>query len=167
MVKYLKAMIITLRVSFYIFNEALEQTDIHHMVRLKDALTGLFNRKYFNYYTAKNSKNIKGYIMLDVDHFKQINDTKGHDAGDSTLIKLADFLRTIPADCKLFRFAGDEFVITVTDKKLLAIISRYIRYNVYSATGINCSIGAGSDWKTSDIALYQSKITRGRYTILE
>ncbi|MBP7653284.1 hypothetical protein KA977_07670, partial [Candidatus Dependentiae bacterium] len=66
MVKYLKAMIITLRVSFYIFSEALEQTDIHHLVGLKDALTGLFNRKYFKYYTAKNSKNIKGYIMLDV-----------------------------------------------------------------------------------------------------
>jgi len=167
MVKYLRAIFITIKVSFYIFTEALEQTDIHHLVGLKDSLTGLFNRKYYQYYVNKNKRQIQGYIMLDVDHFKLINDTKGHDAGDAKLVKLAEFLKTIPAECKVFRYAGDEFVITVTDKKLLAVISRFIRYNVHSATGINCSIGAGYDWKTSDLALYQSKILRGRYTIIE
>jgi len=167
MVKYIRAIFITIRISFYIFTEALEQTDMHHLVGLKDALTGLFNRKYYQYYTSKNKRRIQGYIMLDVDHFKLINDTRGHDAGDLILIKVADFLKTIPAECKVFRYAGDEFVICVTDRKLIPEIVRYIKYNVYSATGINCSIGAGYDWKTSDIALYQSKILRGRYTIIE
>ena len=121
MVKYLRAIFITIKVSFYIFTEALEQTDIHHLVGLKDSLTGLFNRKYYQYYVNKNKRQIQGYIMLDVDHFKLINDTKGHDAGDAKLVKLADFLKTIPSECKVFRYAGDEFVITVTDVSKISL----------------------------------------------
>lgn len=79
-----------------------------------DFLTGLSNRSKF-------MMDLKGYVttgtpctimMLDIDHFKSINDTYGHSAGDEALKQLADRLKEIQTPILTpYRFAGDEFII--------------------------------------------------------
>ena len=79
-----------------------------------DSLVGLFNRQYMD--DVLSSWIRKGYafggIMIDVDHFKSINDAYGHSEGDHALIRTADILKSVAKDGSLaFRFAGDEFVL--------------------------------------------------------
>lgn len=82
-----------------------------------DALTGLANRRYLdaNYLdlaqTKQSQKNRVAVMHFDVDHFKQINDTLGHDAGDALLKHVADVLvRNLPDGTVVSRVGGDEFV---------------------------------------------------------
>ena len=84
---------------------------------LKDGLTGLNNRRAFNHVigqamSAYNPQKVWSVIMLDVDHFKKINDTHGHIIGDALLIKLARTLNeTVAHPNFLARYGGEEFVI--------------------------------------------------------
>ena len=80
-----------------------------------DALTGLMGRKLFSSWFANNRRLFSGentYIfVLDVDHFKQINDTYGHQNGDLALVQLARALESgLRADGRAARWGGDEFV---------------------------------------------------------
>lgn len=87
-----------------------------------DGLTGLWNRAFFDQRVAEEvSRNHRAgrplsIAMLDVDHFKSINDTFGHSAGDSVLQGLAKLLRrecrTSDTPC---RFGGEEFVLLMPD----------------------------------------------------
>ena len=81
-----------------------------------DPLTSLFNRNYLNHilkqYTYMHTE-VRG-IMLDMDHFKDINDTFGHDVGDAALVETAAIIRAaIPENGVPIRFAGDEFMILI------------------------------------------------------
>jgi diguanylate cyclase len=84
---------------------------------LKDDLTGLFNRRSFNQFIAQALSAFDPHkpwcvIMLDVDHFKRVNDTHGHIIGDALLIKLSRTLRDeVVAPSYLARYGGEEFVI--------------------------------------------------------
>ncbi len=83
-----------------------------------DYMTGLYNRRYFHS-IAKNIVALdmregkeSAFIMLDIDRFKYINDTYGHDIGDRVIIYLADTLKELKRESDLlFRFGGDEFLI--------------------------------------------------------
>ncbi len=109
-----------------------EHQDERRLVRLAhyDSLTGLANRRLFLETLKKtletaNSENTKGALFyLDLDHFKAINDSLGHAAGDDLLRSLSDRLRSalrpeeiarlgIPTDARLMvaRLAGDEFAV--------------------------------------------------------
>lgn len=84
----------------------------------RDGLTGVFSRKYFNNVLAREVQRIKTHggflslLMVDIDHFKEINDTHGHEAGDMVLMQIAGMIRLhvreINAVC---RYGGDEFAI--------------------------------------------------------
>jgi diguanylate cyclase (GGDEF)-like protein len=83
-----------------------------------DVLTGLLNRRAFdNYFTlewqnAKDRGTPLAFIMLDLDHFKRINDTLGHQAGDHVLKRVADLVTTIALPSySVGRYGGDEFCI--------------------------------------------------------
>ncbi len=85
---------------------------------LTDSLTGCFNRRSFelrleqNLQMATRTCEPLSLVMLDLDHFKQINDRAGHEAGDVALCMLADTLRNgLRAVDTAARFGGDEFVI--------------------------------------------------------
>ena len=85
----------------------------------QDTLTGLYNRAYLDYLLekyAKNPDNHIGGIMVDVDYFKDINDTYGHHVGDEALIDVARVLVFGKPDKGMtVRFAGDEFIILLKD----------------------------------------------------
>ena len=80
-----------------------------------DALTGLFNRGAYDMLMENVDKDHMALIMVDVDGFKQINDTYGHDAGDRVLKKVAEILkqsfRSVDIIC---RYGGDEFIVVMT-----------------------------------------------------
>lgn len=89
----------------------------------RDALTGLFNRRYMEESLqreldqAQRHQHSFAVVMLDVDHFKPLNDTYGHDAGDLMLKRIADQLvhfgrRGFDVAC---RYGGEEFILIVTE----------------------------------------------------
>ena len=93
-----------------------------------DKLTGLFNRAYLDYMlenSVKDKSNLGG-IMIDVDYFKEINDTWGHSVGDEALIDVARIITFAKPDKAVaIRFAGDEFIVLVkgtTDNALDGIV---------------------------------------------
>lgn len=84
---------------------------------ITDPLTGLFNRRYVDetldkeIAKVKRNKNKLFYIVIDVDNFKYINDTYGHNLGDSVLLQIATILKKTCRDTDVCgRFGGDEFI---------------------------------------------------------
>ncbi len=76
-----------------------------------DPLTGAYNRRYYEE-NAKALRGIEGVVMLDLDKFKDINDTYGHDAGDAALVCFAETIfNSIRGSDILIRLGGDEFLI--------------------------------------------------------
>jgi diguanylate cyclase (GGDEF)-like protein len=89
---------------------------------LRDALTGLYNRRFLEEYLVslipqitRNKKKI-AILMIDMDHFKMVNDTYGHDVGDSVLKRLsATLVDNIRESDVVFRYGGEEFIIILND----------------------------------------------------
>ena len=86
-----------------------------------DGLTGLANRRSFDYefnkrcQTARHSRCPLILVLLDVDHFKAVNDTRGHHVGDAVLRGLAGVLRdNLPPGVLLARFGGEEFALILS-----------------------------------------------------
>ena len=101
----------------------MQEKQITHMA-LHDALTGLPNRVLLEdrakmaIRIAKRAEHKVGLCFFDLDHFKQINDTLGHKAGDRLLIALSDAVRARLRDGDtLARWGGDEFVLLIPDMK--------------------------------------------------
>ena len=87
-----------------------------------DPLTGCYNRREFgrliehHIAAAKRSEKGVSLIMLDIDHFKHVNDTFGHPAGDAVLTQVAAAIRSaIRKGDYLFRYGGEEFVVVLPD----------------------------------------------------
>lgn len=92
---------------------------------IRDPLTGLFNRRYLEeslereLHRARRNQHSMGIIMLDVDHFKQFNDTFGHEAGDALLqelgLLLQRYTRGVDIAC---RYGGEEFLLLLPEASL-------------------------------------------------
>ena len=143
-----------------------------------DALTGLANRRYFYDYIDENRKEQPMTICyIDLDHFKELNDTWGHQSGDAALLGVAELLRiTFPKDF-ITRLGGDEFVVAILGLSAREAIEDRMRYLMRAAkdffqldeclTGLSMSIGIASTdqpstsldslLRCSDRALYYSK----------
>jgi len=105
-----------------IYNDITDKKRIE-MLSVTDPLTKLFNRQKFDdvcrgmlmrrHWTKEHTF---GLIIIDVDHFKKVNDTYGHQAGDTVLIGVSDTLsQTIRTGDILARWGGEEFVVLVPD----------------------------------------------------
>ncbi len=145
-----------------------------------DPLTQLFNRGKFESILSKEidlSKTTKSpisIIFLDIDHFKKINDTYGHDVGDEVLIEIANLLKSdIRKGDFVFRWGGEEFVVTLHSANRIqaSILAEKIRksvemHNFKSVPSQTISLGVaqyrdGEDQitllKRADEALYEAK----------
>ncbi|MFO7558141.1 MAG: diguanylate cyclase [Desulfobacterales bacterium] len=92
---------------------------------IHDHLTGLYNRRYmrdtleFEVRRAKRHNSTLGLIMVDVDHFKNFNDTYGHEVGDIVLRELGSFLRNnIRQEDIACRYGGEEFILILPNTSL-------------------------------------------------
>ena len=122
---------------------------LEHEAR-RDGLTGLFNRAYFDHAFAQKVSQAKSdraplsVILFDIDHFKNVNDTYGHQAGDKVLAGVAQALggRMRPTDVTA-RYGGEEFVLLLpnTDAPGAAIVAERLRRRVAEAVH---EIGGGS-----------------------
>lgn len=101
----------------------LEKKVLHNMNT--DFLTGLHNRRYFYEYIAEHrGKGPVSLLYVDLDRFKEINDTYGHGAGDEALIRTADILRSCFPEELIARLGGDEFVIAILGERELEALER-------------------------------------------
>ena len=93
-----------------------------HQLSITDGLTGLFNRKHImdqfqrELSRAERAGRPLSLLMLDIDHFKKVNDTYGHQIGDTVLDRLAALLRESVRDCDFVgRYGGEEFLILLPE----------------------------------------------------
>jgi diguanylate cyclase (GGDEF)-like protein len=164
-------------------DEAATMQQIEHLA-FHDKLTGLCNRGMFSRMLEQGLQEARRYnrqlavLFVDLDRFKNINDTLGHEAGDLLLQEMATRLKAClrQSDC-IARLGGDEFVIMVpsldsTDElaavaqKILASVARAFtlrdhEFHVTASIGISVYPADGDDeralMKNADIAMYQSK----------
>ncbi len=152
---------------------------------IRDPLTGLFNRRYLEeslereIHRAERNNHPVGVIMLDIDHFKQYNDTYGHEAGDIVLRELGAYLASqIRAGDIACRYGGEEFILILPEASLEVTAERAerirlgarklnIKINNISLGEITLSVGVAafpehglngaSVIRSADEALYQAK----------
>ena len=150
-----------------------------------DELTGLYNRRYFDrhlslmFTKAQQQGRHMTVMMLDLDNFKQVNDTHGHGAGDDVLrefaLRLQRNIRGVDLAC---RYGGEEFVVLMPDTDIAisgavaervraAVADRSFEIDTGGALDVTVSAGIAAIENTdmnpeallrrADIALYKSK----------
>jgi len=168
-----------------------EQKEKLALLATTDSLTGLSNRRDFldkaqlEEKRFKRTNNSFALLILDVDHFKQVNDTHGHDTGDQVLVAIARTLeKTLRVNDLPARWGGEEFVcllpeteaegaVFVAEKIRAAIEDHKHQYNNV-AISVTVTLGVhvydGSDaikecLSSADAALYEGK-KRGRNQVV-
>lgn len=170
-----------------IFHDITERKQVEARLQrlaLYDSLTGLPNRTLFFdrlnqlLALAKRNSYVLGLLFLDLDGFKQVNDTYGHDVGDELLRQVADRLGRIMRKCDtIARMGGDEFVglcgritgagdaAVVAEKIIAKLQEPYVAGAITCTVGVSIGIsiypndGEDSDTllKKADIAMYRVK----------
>ncbi|BBO81709.1 GGDEF domain-containing protein [Desulfosarcina ovata subsp. sediminis] len=159
-------------------------------VAYHDTLTGLPNRKSFymvlddllQHASRRGSDRTWALMFLDLDKFKQVNDTLGHDTGDLLLKAVAKRLNQCLRETDhLFRLGGDEFTVILTNlnrdidvarvaRKILASISQVFRFDgheIFTTASIGISVFPNDGWdveglvKNADMAMYAAKENGG------
>jgi diguanylate cyclase (GGDEF)-like protein len=166
-----------------LLEERIAAQQIEHLA-FHDKLTGLSNRGMFSRMLEQGLQEAKRYnrqlavYFVDLDRFKNINDTLGHETGDLLLQEMATRLKSClrESDC-IARLGGDEFVIMIPNfagteqlatvaQKILTSVSRIFalgehEFHVTASVGISLYPSDGTDERTlmknADIAMYQSK----------
>ena len=137
-----------------------------------DGLTGIGSRGAFNLEMNKN-KRAYGIIMIDIDNFKKVNDTYGHQKGDEVLVRLGQILMDMKSpDIQPFRYGGEEFVLVIYSRSLPLVvnIAEHVRkifeaqewdFGAHITISLGCAVSDDGDdvVKRADDNLYISKKT--------
>ncbi len=165
-----------------------ELTQAHHQMEIlamQDGLTGMFNRRAIEEYASAELDHARrkecplSVILLDIDHFKSINDQYGHSIGDHTLRQLAEILtRNLRQYDRIGRWGGEEFIVILPDTKIseAIIVAERMRvataetkmslengeyYAVQISLGVACASGPYPPLAklvdAADQAMYQAK----------
>lgn len=162
----------------FIFERVIEIMQAIYHSSITDGLTKLYNRKYF---LARVSQYVVhrvpvAVLFCDIDNFKQLNDTKGHSAGDEVLITVARILREETDALGLCgRYGGEEMAVLITDSAVdPAALAERIRARVQAETPVTLSMGLSRYAKgmtvealmeQADEAMYRAK-TSGKNKII-
>lgn len=157
-----------------------------------DALTRVFNRRYLPTILRRQTEICRkqglpyAVLVIDLDHFKTVNDNYGHETGDVVLKEFAELLLiSVRESDFIFRLGGEEFLVllgnanqtialTIAERILYKCESQAFQINEFQSLHITCSIGVAiydghPDYshitKQADLALYQAK-TRGRNQVI-
>ena len=176
------ATIVLYSVSFLLFRNSMSESVLKRLATT-DPLTGAFNRRHYMELMLREQRRAERYnavfsvLMIDIDHFKRVNDTYGHQIGDQAIQAMAGACQKAlrPTDL-LARYGGEEFIITLThtDQPGAAKVAERLReavseINLQTEQGvlkITISIGVSTFFKRSlleeiigraDQALYQAK----------
>ena len=167
---------------------ALDNARLHRQVEEQartDGLTGLPNRAALVRHLERELARARrhggslGLVFLDLDGFKEVNDVRGHEAGDALLVELADRLRAaVRTEDLVARLAGDEFCVVldgVTDRVGATGVAEDLRTGLerdLAAGGVGISLGLaigpadGADpaalLRSADAAMYADKAARAR-----
>lgn len=164
-----------------------QYSDLQKMA-ITDKLTGLYNRTMLKEFLeqaihqANRTNTAHTLIIMDVDHFKNINDELGHDTGDQVLIQMGEFLKNFLRESdKAFRIGGEEFLVLLynTDGANSIEIAEKIRKGIENLSlipdrSVTVSIGVAEltsvrDWKQwmkiCDMKLYEAK-NKGRNMVV-
>ncbi len=125
-------------------SDQVQQTAALREQNVRDALTGAYNRRHIEEFERRHPESSWGVINIDLDHFKQINDTLGHDRGDEVLIGIARFLEERVRDGgAVVRAGGDEFVLLLLDANEASLRVLVERLN-HDAVGAPCAFSLGA-----------------------
>ncbi|NKF49741.1 EAL domain-containing protein [Shewanella sp. WXL01] len=184
---FILASIIVLMTCLYVVNRFRQINELKMRANY-DTLTGLANRYFFNQTldrTLSNETQSGAVVFIDLDHFKEVNDTLGHDVGDELIIQVGKRLKhTIKQQDTLARLGGDEFAVIINgplEQENLIKIAQRLKEAMAAGYLINdnwinssASIGIarfpedGADSKTllkhADTAMYAAK-NQGRNDI--
>lgn len=161
---------------------------------LRDGMTGLYNRRFLDEFIdkilsqASRSNDTYAVLMLDVDFFKMVNDTYGHDIGDKVIVALSKILKDNIRESDLaIRYGGEEFVLMLcnaTEEGAMAVAKKIhsafgaLSFDVGNTEALKKTVSIGmakfptdgdTIWKCikyADTALYEAKNT-GRNKIVE
>jgi len=165
-------------------NSLKQQNSSLNVLASTDYLTGIMNRRMFNeisehyFQTAQKNELNLTLLLLDLDHFKKVNDTYGHQAGDLLLIRFVETVENILTKSDIFsRIGGEEFAILLSQinredaydlaekirKEVENITINYEGQNVFVRTSIGITRNGPTDtsfddmFSRSDMALYKAK----------
>ena len=163
---------------------------------LKDKLTGAYNKRYFeNFLGHEITHSLRSHrelalLMLDLDHFKRINDTYGHVFGDKVLASIADTVRSVIRPQDFFiRYGGEEFAVMIANSDMAQVmeVAERIRSTVESTpifneeknVPVNMTISIGASKikiapispkeliEQADKALYEAKEKRNMVSLFD
>ena len=165
------------------YNQVREQ-NLHHSEQLSydathDGLTGVFNRGVFEKLRTRLNERDNALIIFDLDRFKEINDTYGHDVGDLALCRVAALLQeNFRAEDYICRIGGDEFVVIMVHansshrdlvEEKVARINQILQEPDGKLPSLSLSVGVAFGdrddptediFKDADTALYRTKSVR-------
>jgi diguanylate cyclase (GGDEF)-like protein len=150
---------------------------------IRDPLTGLFNRRYMEETLERELNRVKrqgaplGVIMMDLDHFKQYNDTYGHSAGDDLLSALGSLIKSqIREEDIACRYGGEEFLLILPGTSMEVTLERaeilrqavqemHLRYRSLKPITLSLGVAVYPDHgdtgleiiQAADAALYRAK----------